>query len=161
MLRHVGFSCEVEWPWIGLDLTMRSDRPVVGIGRAGASLVAARPILEDGHAGRVRLEMYAGMGAEADARLAVTRSTVTRGRPATPRCRQARGALARDLPPMVQDGALAFVMAVASVASLVDLSPDEGRNRRVGLSLAVVGMGAVAWRRRTRWARWSSRPPRR
>ena len=54
----------------------------------------------------------------------------------------------RDLPPMVQDGALAFVMAVASVASLVDVSPGEGQPDALTYLLAVVGMGAVAWRRR-------------
>ncbi len=54
----------------------------------------------------------------------------------------------RDLPPMVQDGALAFVMAVASVASLVDVSPGEGQPDALTYLLAVIGMGAVAWRRR-------------
>ena len=54
----------------------------------------------------------------------------------------------RDLPPMVQDGALAFAMAVASVASLLDVSPGEGQPDALTYLVAVIGMGAVAWRRR-------------
>ncbi|MGD9703072.1 MAG: sensor histidine kinase [Acidimicrobiia bacterium] len=53
----------------------------------------------------------------------------------------------RGLSPMVQDGALALVMAITSVASLIDVSTGERTPDALTYLAAVVGMGALAWRR--------------
>lgn len=54
---------------------------------------------------------------------------------------------ARDLPVLVQDGAVAAVMLVLSVLSLVDHRPNDPKTVFSAYLLAVVGMGALAWRR--------------
>jgi signal transduction histidine kinase len=56
-------------------------------------------------------------------------------------------ARARALPTVVRDGAIALVMLVLSIASLVDHNPGDPKNDGWAYVIAVIGMGAVTWRR--------------
>ena len=56
-------------------------------------------------------------------------------------------ARARALPIVVQDGALALVLLVWSVLSLVDHRPNDPKTDFWAYFIAVVGMGSLTWRR--------------
>jgi len=53
----------------------------------------------------------------------------------------------RALPLRVQDGAVAVVLMAFSIASLVDHNPNDPKTDFWAYAIAVVGMGALAWRR--------------
>ena len=53
----------------------------------------------------------------------------------------------RALPILVQDGVLAFVLMALSILSMVDHRPNDPKTDVWSYTLAVVGMGALIWRR--------------
>jgi signal transduction histidine kinase len=53
----------------------------------------------------------------------------------------------RALPLQVQDGAVALVLMVLSIASLLDSNPNDLKTDFWAYAIAVIGMGALTWRR--------------
>ncbi|HZY07427.1 MAG TPA: hypothetical protein VFE69_06760, partial [Ilumatobacteraceae bacterium] len=97
--------------------------------------------------GGVRLEMYATDVAEADAPGDSGGLRSSRGCTASVAMIKEAVRRVRALPILVQDGVLAFVLMALSILSQVDHRPNDPKTDVWSYLLAVVGMGALTWRR--------------
>jgi hypothetical protein len=53
----------------------------------------------------------------------------------------------RALPVVVQDGAMALILMALSVYSLIDHRPNDPKTDIWSYVIAIIGMGALTWRR--------------
>jgi len=92
--------------------------------------------------------MYAADGAAADAPQGAMGLPSSRGRESgLPMIKEAVRRI-RALPVLVQDGALALILMALSILSMVDHRPQDPKTDVWSYLIAIVGMGALTWRRR-------------